>query len=221
MRYEGKRAVGRRRPTIEKRTVTPRRPTNAAVRPREFLTPAEVERLIKAATGRGGRHGHRDATMILLAYRHGLRVAELVALRWDMLDFGHGHLHVRRVKNGRPSTHIVRGTELRALRRLRREQAPPSPYLFTTEREGPMSADGFRKLFARRRGGRVPVPGPPAHAAPRLRVQAGARRARHARDPGVAGAQQHPAHHAVHRADHEAVQRFLAAGGLIRIIHQA
>ena len=65
--------------------------------------------------------------MVLLAYRHGLRVAELVALRWDMLDFGHGHLHVRRVKNGRPSTHIVRGTELRALRRLRREQAPPSP----------------------------------------------------------------------------------------------
>ena len=104
---------------------------------------------MRAATGHSGRHGHRDATMILLAYRHGLRVSELVALRWDMLDLGHGHLHVRRLKNGRPSTHIVRGTELRALRRLRREQAPPSPYLFTTEREGPMGADGFRKLISR------------------------------------------------------------------------
>ena len=149
-RYEGERAARRRGPTIEKRTVaTPRRPTNAAVRPREYLTPAEVERLIKAATGRGGRHGHRDATMVLLAYRHGLRVSELVALRWDTLDLGLGHLHVRRLKNGRPATHIVRGTELRALRRLRREQVPPSPYLFTTEREGPMSAEGFRKLLTR------------------------------------------------------------------------
>ena len=56
---------------------------------------------------------------------------------------------MRRVKNGRPATHIVRGTELRALRRLRREQAPPSPHLFTTEREGPMSVEGFGKLVSR------------------------------------------------------------------------
>jgi type 1 fimbriae regulatory protein FimB/type 1 fimbriae regulatory protein FimE len=104
---------------------------------------------MKVASDRGGRHGHRDATMILIGYRHGMRVSELVALRWDMLDFQHGHLHVRRVKNGRPSTHIIRGTELRALRRLRRDQVPPSPYLFTTERKSPMSVEGFRKLLSR------------------------------------------------------------------------
>src|SRR3954462_3224427 len=89
------------------------------------LTPKEVERLI--ATARQNQYGHRDATMILVAYRHGLRVAELCALRWDMLELAQGHLQVRRLKNGRPSVHTVRGSELRALRRLQREQAPPSP----------------------------------------------------------------------------------------------
>jgi type 1 fimbriae regulatory protein FimB/type 1 fimbriae regulatory protein FimE len=118
--------------------VPPRRLANAVRRPREYLTAGEVERLIPAARSRPGRHGHRDATMILMAFRHGLRVSELCALRWDMLDLGQGHLHVHRLKNGRPGVHTVRGSELRALRRLQREQVP-SPYLFTTERRGPMT----------------------------------------------------------------------------------
>jgi type 1 fimbriae regulatory protein FimB/type 1 fimbriae regulatory protein FimE len=105
--------------------------------------------LRKAAGDRLGRNPHRDSTMILLAYRHGLRVSEFVGLRRDMLDLDQGLLHVRRLKRGRPSTHILRGGELRALRRLRREQVPPSPYLFTTERRGPLTVAGFRKLFAR------------------------------------------------------------------------
>jgi type 1 fimbriae regulatory protein FimB/type 1 fimbriae regulatory protein FimE len=61
------------------------------------LTPKEVDRLISAA--RQNRYGHRDATMILVVYRHGLRVAELCALRWDQVDFEHGLLHIRRIKN--------------------------------------------------------------------------------------------------------------------------
>src|SRR4051794_38510859 len=127
--------------------VPPRHLANAARRPREYLTAAEVERLMAAAGSRPGRHGHRDATMILLAFRHGLRVSELCALRWDMLDLTQRHLHVRRLKNGRPSVHTVCSSELRALRRLQREQAPPSPYLFTTERRGPMTPATFRKLL--------------------------------------------------------------------------
>ena len=123
--------------------VPPLRVSNAARRPREYLTADEVERLMAAARARPSRYGQRDATMILLAYRHGLRVSELVGLRWDMLDLAQGHLHVQRLKNGRPSVHTVRGTELRALRRLQREQALPSPYLFTTERR-----TGFRKQLA-------------------------------------------------------------------------
>src|SRR5215472_7506905 len=85
-------------PTAKKRTVTPRRHRNGDLRTREYLTEAEVERLMKAATG--NRWGHRDATMILVAYRHGLRVSELVDLRWDQVDFRTATLHVRRVKAG-------------------------------------------------------------------------------------------------------------------------
>ena len=107
--------------------VPSRRLANATRRPREYLTAEEVERLVAAARSRPGRYGQRDATMILLAYRHGLRASELVDLCWDMLELAQGHLHVRRLKNGRPSVHTVRGSELRALRRLQREQAHPRP----------------------------------------------------------------------------------------------
>ncbi len=106
-------------PNIENGKVSPPlRKTNKEVRSREFLTPGEVERLMVAAKSRG-RHGHRDATLILIAYRHGLRVSELVALRWDMVDLKQGLLHVSRLKNGVESTHPIRGPELRALRKLR------------------------------------------------------------------------------------------------------
>ena len=95
-----------------------------------------------------GRYGHRDATMILLAYRHGLRVSELCALRWEQIDFNTSLFHVRRLKRGIPSVHPLRGPELRALRKLKRE-SPPSAYLFVTERGSPMTAAGFRKLLTR------------------------------------------------------------------------
>jgi type 1 fimbriae regulatory protein FimE len=129
--------------------VPPRRLPNTARRPREYLTPEEVERLTTAARKRtGARNPHRDETMILLAYRHGLRASELCALRWDMLDLSQGRFHVIRRKNGRPSVHLLRGTEIRALRRLKREQVPESAYVFTTERRGPLTPATFRKLLA-------------------------------------------------------------------------
>lgn len=86
--------------------------------------------------------------MILLAYRHGLRVSELCSLRWNQIDFEAGLLHVRRLKHGIPNVHPLRATELRALRKLQRE-SEPSPYLFVTERGSPMTTDGFRKLLSR------------------------------------------------------------------------
>ena len=132
--------------TPQNAQVMPRRPKNGELRSREFLTPDEVEALGQAA-GRVGRHRHRDRTMILLAYRHGLRVSELVALRWDQVDLRQGHLHVNRLKNGTPSTHPLRGPEIRALRRLRGEYS--GPYLFVTERGGPITASTVRKLVKR------------------------------------------------------------------------
>jgi integrase len=134
-------------PTILNRTVTPRRRHNADLRTREYLTEAEVERLMTAA-GKN-RWGHRDATLILVAYRHGLRVSELVDLRWDQVDFRTASLHVCRVKQGTPSTHPILGDELRALRRLQREQEPKSPFVFTSERGSPFTTAGFARMVER------------------------------------------------------------------------
>jgi type 1 fimbriae regulatory protein FimB len=120
---------------------------NADRRSREHLPPAEISRLIAAAQ-QLGRHGQRDATMILLAYRHGLRVSELVALRREQIDLHQGLLPVRRRKNGLPSTHPLRGPELRALRRVLRNY-PETAYVFVSERRAPMTAANFRKLIAR------------------------------------------------------------------------
>ena len=125
----------------------PRKPKNADVRPREYLTEKEVERLMRAARSLG-RHGHRDATLILVTYRHGLRVSEAVALRWDVVDLEQGRLHVARLKNGVPAVHPLRGPELRALRRLRRADFD-SPYVFVSERGAPLSDSALRKMVAR------------------------------------------------------------------------
>jgi integrase len=136
-------------PATEKRTVvTPLRRSNAELRTREYLTDAEVAKLIE--TAKGNRHGHRDATMILLTYRHGLRSSELVDLRWDQIDFNRATLAVRRVKHGSPSTHPIQGDEMRALRKLQREQEPQSPFVFTSERGGsPFTPAGFARLVER------------------------------------------------------------------------
>src|SRR5471030_3011277 len=133
---------------IVKRTVAmPIRPKNADVRTREYLTDDEVQRLTEAA--KANRHVQRDATMILIAYRHGLRASELTDLRWDQVEFTSATLHVRRVKQGTPSTHPILGDELRALRRLQREQESKSPFVFTSERGTPFTTAGFARMIER------------------------------------------------------------------------
>ena len=134
-------------PAIVKRTVPPGRPPNRDLRTREYLTEAEVGRLIEAA--KGNRYAQRDATMILVAYRHGLRASELTDLRWEQVEFNTATLHVRRAKQGTPATHPILGDELRALRRLQREQQPRSPFVFTSERGAPFSTAGFARLIER------------------------------------------------------------------------
>jgi integrase len=134
------------KPAIRKRAVGPLRRPNSELRSREHLTETEVEKLMEAA--KGNRHAHRDATIILVAYRHGLRASEICDLRWDQIDFTSATLHVHRVKNGKPSTHPIRGDELRALRQLQR-QAPKSPFLFMTERGGPFTTDSFNWVVKR------------------------------------------------------------------------
>ena len=126
--------IKRRPPIAENGKVSPpKRVPNSERRTREHLTPGEVERVIKAAN-RVGRHGARDAALVQVMYRHGLRVSELVALRWDQIDLKQGLMHVNRLKNGVPSTHPLRGPELRALRQLQRDYS--GAYVFSTERAG-------------------------------------------------------------------------------------
>jgi type 1 fimbriae regulatory protein FimB/type 1 fimbriae regulatory protein FimE len=123
-------------------TVPPRRKPNADLRTREYLDEFEVERLMRAA--KANRNGQRDSTMILIAFRHGLRAAELVDLRWDQVDLGRNAcLHVRRVKNGMPSVHPLQGDEMRALRELKR--STDSSFVFVSERGAPFTRAGFRR----------------------------------------------------------------------------
>jgi integrase len=151
--------------TTENRTVAPRRPKNGDLRTREYLTVDEVERLIEAA--KNNRYGHRDALMVLLAFRHGLRAAELVDLRWEQVDFKTAALHVRRLKHGIPTTHPLTGRELRALRRHQRESTQ-SPFVFVSERGAPLSAPGFSRMVER------------AATAAKLAIKAHAHMLRHA-----------------------------------------
>ncbi len=133
-------------PATVNRTVPVRRRKNSDVRTREHLTLDEVERVFEAA--KDNRYGQRDALMILLAFRHGLRAAEICDLRWEQVNFKTATLHVRRVKNGMPATHPLTGREMRALRKHQR-QSDRSPYLFVSERGAPLTAPGFSRMVER------------------------------------------------------------------------
>jgi integrase len=124
----------------------PARATNASVRSREYLTQAEIIKLIKAAGD--NRFGQRDATMILIAFRHALRVSELVALRWSDVDFNSSTLNVHRLKGSKSGSHPIEGDELRALRKLKAEGSS-GEFVFQSERGAPLTAAGFRKLLSR------------------------------------------------------------------------
>jgi type 1 fimbriae regulatory protein FimB/type 1 fimbriae regulatory protein FimE len=132
-------------PSTLNRTVPLRRP-NSDLRSREYLTIAEVTALAEAA--KHNRQGQRDSTMILIAFRHGLRATELVSLKWDAVSFDNATLHVRRVKQGNASVHPLSGMELRALRALKRA-SPASPFLFVSERAAPLSTAGFARMLER------------------------------------------------------------------------
>jgi integrase len=132
-------------PTTQKRTVMPRRLPNHELRPREHLTEREVEKLIDAA--KRNRNGQRDAAIILICFRHGLRASELCELQWSDVEFETATLHLRRAKNGAAATHPLLGDELRALRVLKR--GAKSPFVFNSERGAPFSVSGLQKLVER------------------------------------------------------------------------
>ena len=124
--------------TVSKKSPNSRK--YADVRSREHLLQEEVESMREAIKKNSGRHAHRNSTLILIIYRHGLRVEETANLKWEQVDFASGNIHVRRIKRGSPSTQPLGGNEMRALRKLQREY-PTSPFVFQSSRKGPLAND--------------------------------------------------------------------------------
>ena len=186
----------------------PRRKPNAEYRSREHLTEREVERLSEAM--KGNRWGHRDATMVLIAFRHGLRASELVDLRWDQIDLEHALLHVRGTQKWQ-SCHAPidrQGiTRLEAATTRARAKVAVRVHIGTRHaiHQAWLSSDGR----ARWRGCWVRYEDSPSHAAPRLRVQVGQRRRRYQNDPVLSRPQVDPAYGALHRAGTNSVQKLI------------
>jgi len=122
-------------------------PKKPSTRDREYLRSPEVKAMIRAAK-KVGRHGVRDGAIILLMFRHGLRTAELVALKWTQIDLAGGYIEVHRVKHGRDSIHPLRSPEIRALRQIQRDYTNTS-YVFVSERKAPLSTRSIRHIIAR------------------------------------------------------------------------
>jgi type 1 fimbriae regulatory protein FimB/type 1 fimbriae regulatory protein FimE len=124
----------------------PAKPRNADVRSREYLTKREAIALREAANI--GRHATRNCLLIMMMYRHGLRVSEATDLQWDQVHFDTATLHVARRKNGDPSVQPIEGDELRSLRKLQREQQPPSRFIFCSNRNAPLSPRAVHTIVA-------------------------------------------------------------------------
>ena len=128
-------------------TVERGRKKNESYRKREYLTEHEIGKLL--ATAGKSRNPNRDRLLVLMAYRHALRVKELVDLQVDQIDLKAATIHIRRAKNGTPGIHGLQGDELRLIRALVRENGTHCRYLFISERGAPLSIDGAQKLIER------------------------------------------------------------------------
>jgi len=115
-------------------------------RAEDYLTPGEVKALLDAA--KAGRHGERDHLLLLMMFRHGLRVSEAVGLRRDELDLDRARLGVRRLKGGLPVEQPIPGDELRAVRRYLAVRRGELPWLFLSERSQPLTRQAVNYLVA-------------------------------------------------------------------------
>lgn len=136
------------KPKVEKREPILRRPKNEDVRPREHLRPDEVDRLITAAKS-VGRNRDRDELLLLMLFRHGLRVSEAIGLRWSDIDWESATIYVRRLKRGNSSTQPIYPDEMRLLRAFKKKAKDKSPWMFMSERGAPITDDTVRVIVKR------------------------------------------------------------------------
>jgi integrase len=171
------------------------------MRDRKHLVSAEVGKLLEAA--KGSRNAARDRCLLLLMFRHGLRVSEACGLKLSHVDIDSRVLHVTRLKAGLSTTHPLRGDELRAIKTwlvARAKMKPATDAFFVSERRGPLSRKtawvmNDPRLWQARRSLRG---SPPTHAAPCLRLCPCRSGRRHAIDPRLPGAPEYSAHRQIH-----------------------
>ena len=167
---------------------------------RKHLVFAEVEKLLDVA--KGGRHAARDRCLLLLMFRHGLRVSEACGLVLSQVDSASRILHVHRLKDGLSTTHPLRGDELRAIKAWLADRArmkPDTDAFFVSERRRPLSRKTVWAMI--RDYGREAGPArrrPSPHAAPRLWLRPGRPGRGHAAHPGLSGASEYSAYGDVH-----------------------
>ena len=119
--------------------------TDAHERGKNFLNEAEMEKLIDAA--KRGRHGTRDHLLMLMMYRHGLRVSEAVGLRRDHVNLAQARVWVQRLKNSLSVEQPIAGDELRAIKRYLAVRTDKLPWLFISERRQPMTRQAVNYLI--------------------------------------------------------------------------